>query len=78
MAQRFDPSRLKLEGEPHPVAENVSIVRGAAKGTFTASQTGVLVAHLGDSVVLGADLEWVDRTGKVVATLSEHAPYDEA
>ena len=47
MAQRFDPSRLELEGEPHPVVENVSIVRGAAKGTFSASQTGVLVAHIG-------------------------------
>ena len=78
MAQRFDPSRLKLEGEPHPVAESVSIVRGAAKGTFSASQTGVLVAHIGDSIVLGADLEWVDRAGKTLAPLSEHAPYDEA
>ena len=78
MAQRFDPSRLKLQGEPHPVAESVSIVRGAAKGTFSASQTGVLVAHIGDSIVLGADLEWVDRAGKTLAPLSEHAPYDEA
>jgi Tol biopolymer transport system component len=78
LAQRFDASRLKLEGEPHPVAENVSIVRGAAKGTFSASQTGVLVAHVGDTIVLGADLEWVDRSGKTLASLSEHAPYDEA
>jgi roadblock/LC7 domain-containing protein len=78
MAQRFDPSRLKLEGEPHPVADSVSIVRGAAKGTFSTSQTGVLVAHIGDSIVLGADLEWVDRAGKMLAPLSEHAPYDEA
>ena len=78
MAQRFDPSRLKLEGEPHPVAESVSIVRGAAKGSFSSSQTGVLVAHIGDSIVLGADLEWVDRAGKTLAPLSEHAPYDEA
>jgi Tol biopolymer transport system component len=78
MAQRFDPSRRRLEGEPHPVAESVSIVRGAAKGTFSASQTGVLVAHVGDSIVLGADLEWVDRAGKTTGTLLEHAPYDEA
>jgi Tol biopolymer transport system component len=78
MAQRFDTAGLKLEGEPHPVVENVSIVRGAAKGTFSASQTGVLVAHVGDSIVLGADLEWVDRAGKTIASLSEHAPYDEA
>ena len=78
MAQRFDAVGLKLEGEPHPVLENVSIVRGAAKGTFSASQTGVLVAHTGDTIVLGADLEWVDRAGKTLAPLSEHAPYDEA
>ena len=78
IAQRFDPARLKLEGEPRPVAENVSIVRGAAKGTFSASQSGVLVAHVGQVIVLGADLEWVDRAGKTLAALSEHAPYDEA
>lgn len=78
MAQKFDASRLRLEGEPHPVLENVSIVRGAAKGTFSASQTGVLVAHTGDAIVLGADLERVDRAGKTIAPLSEHAPYEEA
>ncbi len=34
MAQRFDASRLTLEGEAHPVAENVSMLTGAATGAL--------------------------------------------
>ncbi|HQR68292.1 MAG TPA: protein kinase, partial [Thermoanaerobaculia bacterium] len=77
MAQRFDPERLALLGEPHPVAENVSMAVGAAKGLFSASQAGVLVVQVGAAVALGAQLEWTDRTGKVLGPLAERAAYDE-
>jgi len=78
MAQRFDPIRLTLEGEPHPVDENISVLTGAAKALFSASQAGVLVAQVGAAVVLGAQLDWVDRGGKVLGSLADRAPYDEA
>jgi Tol biopolymer transport system component len=77
MAQRFDASRLTLEGEPRPVTENVSVISGAAKGVFSVSQSGVLVAQIGAPVVLGAQLEWVDRSGKTLGTLVDRAAYDE-
>ena len=77
MAQRFDPQRLALQGEARPVAENVSVLTGAAKAIFSASQTGVLVAQIGAVVVLGAQLEWTDRSGKPLGTLADAAAYDE-
>ncbi len=78
IAQRFDPERLALEGEPHPVAENVSVITGAAKALFSVSQTGVLVVQVGAPVVLGAQLDWTDRSGKTLGTLADRAAYDEA
>ena len=78
MAQRFDASRLTLEGEPRPLAENISLLTGAAKAVFSASRDGVLVAQVGAPVVIGAQLEWSDRAGKVLGTLADRAPYDEA
>jgi Tol biopolymer transport system component/tRNA A-37 threonylcarbamoyl transferase component Bud32 len=77
MAQRFDPSRLTLEGEPHPLVENVSILTGAAKANFSASQAGVLVAQTGAAVVLGAQLDWTDAAGKSLGALVDRAAYDE-
>ncbi len=77
MAQRFDPKSLALEGEAHPVAENVSVLTGAAKANFSASQAGVLVAQIGAAVVLGAQLEWTDRAGKLLGTLADRDAYDE-
>ncbi len=77
MAQSFDVARLALEGEAHPVAENVSMLAGAARALFSVSQNGVLVAQIGEAVVVGAQLEWTDRAGKVLGTLADRAPYDE-
>ena len=77
MAQRFDPERLALQGEARPVAENVSLMTGAAKAIFSSSQAGVLVAQIGAPVVLGAQLEWADRAGKMLGTLADRAAYDE-
>ncbi len=77
MAQRFDASRLTLEDEPHPVAENVATLTGAARALFSASQNGILVAQVGASVSIGAQLDWVDRAGKTLGTLVDRAAYDE-
>jgi dipeptidyl aminopeptidase/acylaminoacyl peptidase len=55
----------------------VSVISGAAKAVFSVSQAGVLVAQIGAPVVLGAQLEWVDRSGKTLGTLVDRAAYDE-
>jgi dipeptidyl aminopeptidase/acylaminoacyl peptidase len=59
------------------VAENVSMITGAAKALFSASQTGILVVQIGAAVVTGAQLEWTDRAGKPLGTLADRAAYDE-
>jgi serine/threonine protein kinase len=77
MAQPFDPQRLALQGEARPVIENVSLMSGAAKGVFSASQAGVLVVQVGAAVSLGAQLDWTDRLGKTLGTLVDRGAYDQ-
>jgi dipeptidyl aminopeptidase/acylaminoacyl peptidase len=45
---------------------------------FSASQAGILVAQVGAPIVPGAQLEWVDRTGKTLGSLADRVAYDEA
>ena len=78
MAQDFDPTRLRLSGEARPLAENVSIMGGAAKALFSVSQAGVLVVGRGPAPNPAARLEWVDRAGKRLGGLGDRAPWDTA
>jgi len=61
MAQRFDEKKLKLVGDPVPIAEQV---RGNDTGgaAFSLSNDGKLVFAGGQSTSL--DLAWYDRSGK--------------
>jgi serine/threonine protein kinase/dipeptidyl aminopeptidase/acylaminoacyl peptidase len=62
MAQAFDPRRLRLDGEPRPVASNVAYDLGVWRGTFTVSDNGVLVYSGGDP---GAHrLLWFSNSGQ--------------
>ncbi len=74
MAQRFDPERLALSGEPRPVADPVGT--SAAGGmAAAASSSGLLVQGRAG----GGQLSWVDRAGKAAAssisTLGELGDY---
>ena len=62
MAQAFDAGKLKLEGEPIPVAEQVGldVTRRAA---FSVSETGALVYDTSESST-SSQLAWFDRSGK--------------
>jgi serine/threonine protein kinase/Tol biopolymer transport system component len=62
MAQRFDPRRLELQGDPFPAAQGVGINTGNSVSGIAVSDTGVLAYRLGG----GASdrvLQWVDRSG---------------
>jgi tricorn protease-like protein len=74
MAQPFDLGRLKLTGEPTPIAEGIQTVGTGQNGHFAASDDGVLIYQTGAS---GSDsqLTWFDRTGKAVATAGDRAGY---
>jgi len=61
MTQSFDEKKLKLTGNPVPIAEQVRTeVRGAA--AFSLSNDGKLIFAGGQTISL--ELAWYDRTGK--------------
>jgi serine/threonine protein kinase/Tol biopolymer transport system component len=64
-AQKFDPSSLKLSGDPLPLPDRVALFSPALNAIFSASNTGLLAyypAQAGSST--GAALVWYDRSGK--------------
>jgi Tol biopolymer transport system component len=69
VAQPFDPDRLRLSGEPRPIADPVST--GEFRGMVVAVAGGLL-AH---GSALGGHFNWTDRAGKVQATLGEPDSY---
>ena len=62
-AQKFDPVRLMLSGEPKPVAEDVQYIQPTANSIFAVSDNGVL-AYQSSSSEPTARLAWRDRSGK--------------
>jgi len=72
-AQRFDPSRRELRGEPTAVAKDVK---------FSTDINGLTCSAAGRMLVYGLwqhdrRLVWVDRKGTVVGTLGAVADYDD-
>ncbi|MDO8677505.1 MAG: protein kinase [Acidobacteriota bacterium] len=74
MAQRLDLARLELSGDPVQVSDQVSLNNSGAAG-IAASETGVLAYMTGGSGG-GRRLNWVDRLGKVEATIGAPALYE--
>ena len=59
MAQRFDPERLELSGEPRPIANPVGA--SVLSGMAVAALSGGLLVHGSAS---GEQLSWLDRAGQ--------------
>jgi dipeptidyl aminopeptidase/acylaminoacyl peptidase len=75
LAQRFDPARLTLDGEPESIAEGVQVAAETIQvGAYTVSETGVLVVQSGAGSHR-SQLAWVDRTGDQIALVGEQASY---
>ena len=73
-AQRFDPDRLELSGDPIPLAENVQYFGFYSSNLFSVSQTGVL-AYVVGAGALTRQLTWVDRQGAVMGTTGKPGNY---
>ncbi|MGA9885157.1 MAG: protein kinase [Candidatus Acidiferrales bacterium] len=74
MAQPFDARRLKLAGNPVPVARQVGNV-STVYGLFSASANGVL-AYRTDTG--GSEqLAWYDRQGKILSAVGEPVLYQD-
>jgi Tol biopolymer transport system component len=83
MAQPFDNSRLELEGQATPIAEQVnSSGGGSGVGSFSASATDALVYISGTNIRRGGSrgnivgqLAWFDREGKVLESIGDLGVY---
>ena len=67
VAQRFDPSKLEVSGDPIPLAPGVS---GTNPGDFSVSAAGAL-AYMATQSVGSDQMLWVDRKG---VELSQEGP----
>ncbi|MBZ5663914.1 MAG: serine/threonine-protein kinase [Acidobacteriia bacterium] len=74
LAQRFDPAKGVVSGDPVTVANFVEYDAGTWHTTFTVSDNGLLVYEPG-SKTLGTDLFWLDSSGKTIGKIGERAFY---
>ena len=73
-AQRFDPGRGILTGEPRALVSGVAADPNNPYGLFSVSRNGVLTFRQGP-VTNPTRLTWLDRSGNVIGTLGEVADY---
>jgi hypothetical protein len=73
VAQRFDPESLKLEGDPAPIAGNVTLVASNGFADFTAGADGTLVYGSRSSPT--SRLIWKNRTGPDGDVVAEPGQY---
>ncbi len=69
-AQRFDPKKAVLSGDPVLLAENVKHFFGPGNASFSASQAGVIAYQTAEPPVR---LVWLDRAGKEQGVLGQPA-----
>ncbi len=70
VAQRFDPDRLELSGEPSAVVEGVGSVYES--GYFSPSPSALI--YRASNSIRDYQLTWFDRQGKPVGTVGEPGP----
>jgi eukaryotic-like serine/threonine-protein kinase len=71
VVQPFDPKQLRLHGVPQPVRDRLpGPTTGGSRG-FAVSESGSLVVDRPSPIM--SQLEWMDRTGRTVATLGPRA-----
>ena len=74
VAQPFDADRLRVTGEPLPVAEQIEMNTDTRRGAFSVSPAGVLAFR----PVAETKLMWVDRSGRPLSTIGTPGHYRNA
>ena len=71
-AQRFDPDRLVLSGEPVPIAEQIAhhTLASVQGWAFAASDTGTIV-YRNASADARRQFAWFDRSGRMISTVGQ-------
>lgn len=72
LAQRFDVERIRMIGEPVPVAKEVAFIKASGWSDFDASTDGILIYSTGSQK---AQLTWLDRNGNDVGAIGEPQDY---
>src|SRR5207248_5505784 len=67
LAQKFDPGRLELTGDPVAVAENVAVGIREGSVALSGAASGI-IAYRGGTAAQNR-LEWIDRSGKTISAL---------
>jgi Tol biopolymer transport system component len=70
LAFPFDARRLAIKGEPVRVADDVNFDLGVWRGSFTASENGVLSYQVAQAGI-GGQLTWCDSSGRRLSTVGE-------
>jgi serine/threonine protein kinase/Tol biopolymer transport system component len=74
VAQRFDPNKLEVQGDPIPVTEGVRYLASVGNFQASVSANGILAYRAGGDVSQ-VQLTWFDRTGHNVGTVGAPGPY---
>ena len=75
MAQRFDPKKLEISGDPIALPEQRIEFDGiTSRAFFSIAANGTLLYETGQGI-RQTQLTWVDRSGKAVGTVGEAQPY---
>ncbi|HKQ96403.1 MAG TPA: hypothetical protein VJV75_00865, partial [Candidatus Polarisedimenticolia bacterium] len=73
LAQRFDASTLKLQGEAIPIAEGIHYNAARWSGAYAISDQGALVYQSG-AASLRSQFTWFDYDGKKLESVGEPGP----
>ena len=74
VAQPFDAKKLKIEGDPVPLAHSLAYSPSTLGAVFSASVGGIL-AYATSAAASGTQLVWYDRQGQRTDTLDESVVY---
>ncbi len=74
VAQPFDRRRYVLNGEPHPLSDEVMYTPLVDRAVFSVSSGEVLVTQTGKGASI-SQLTWFDRSGKPTGTVGVPASY---
>jgi len=72
VAQELDTGTLKLEGDPHPVADPVAKIGILGKMNVAVSSGGLLLYSASNTL---SQFTWFDRTGKPLGVVGEPGEY---
>jgi len=75
MAQAFDYTRLSLNGDAAPIAQNVLVNAPYGRAILSASDNGVLAYAGAPSAAEPSQLRWLDRTGKQIGAVGDPGLY---